>query len=72
MTRKIKIGITQCEVSKNEAKEAQTIADITRFSPDGTSAQHRFNQWIASSPTPEARARRLNVGKALGLNVPDA
>lgn len=64
MTRKITIGATKVEVSKNEAKEAERIV---LFPKDHR--QHVFEVWLFASPTPEARARRIAVGKALGLKV---
>ena len=59
MTRKITIAGIKLDVSKNEAKEAGRI-QIMRLAGPG-SAQHAFDSWLVSA-TPEARARRIEVG----------
>lgn len=65
MTRKVKIGIVSCEVSKNEAKEVQRLMTFA-----GNDRQRQFESWLEAGATPEARARRRAVGDALLLRVP--
>jgi len=68
MTRKINIRGTKLEVSKNEAKEAERIAYmVIPGRPNNADAQWNFDIWYKSAPSPEAKARREAVGKALGL-----
>lgn len=68
MTRIITIATTRLEVSKNEAKEASRIASMRLAGPDF--AQRAFDTWLLNT-TPEARRRRIAVGKALRLKVPE-
>jgi len=66
MTRKITVNGVKVEVSKNEAKQASLIVDI----PSGYGRQLVFDTWLVAA-SPEARARRIEVGKALRLKVPE-
>ena len=68
MTRKITIGGAKLDVSKNEAKEAGRIQSMRLAGPEY--AQRAFDSWLLNT-TPEARVRRINVGKALRLKVPE-
>ena len=68
MTRKITIAGQKLEVSKNEAKEAGRIASMRTAGP--LYAQRAFDTWL-NAATPEARARRIAVGKAMQLTVPE-
>lgn len=64
MVRKVKIGVVSCEVSKNEAKEVSRILSFPK-----EQRQFEFDRFMFASPTMEAKARRLAVGNALGLNT---
>lgn len=70
MTRKITIAGVKLEVSKNEAKEAARIASFVVPNLTHSNAQIEFDRWLLAT-TPEARARRIAVGKALRLKVPE-
>ena len=68
MTRKIIIGsaLEKVEVSKNEAREVERLMLFTT-----ADRQLQFDKWLQGCPSPEARMRRINVGKALRLKVPE-
>lgn len=68
MTRKITIAGVKLDVSKNEAKEAGRIQSMRVAGPEF--AQRAFDTWLVTA-TPEARARRVAVGKALRLKTPE-
>lgn len=64
MTRKVKIGTTNVELSKNEAKE---VSRIMLFK--GNDKQLQFETWRNAATTNESAARRNAAGVALGLKT---
>ncbi len=65
MTRFVNIGGTRVELSKTEAKEASRLLILEK-----DHRQRQFESWL-NNTTPEALRRRIAVGKALRLKVPE-
>lgn len=68
MTRKITLNGVKLEVSKNEHNEVGRIQIMRMAGPEA--AQRAFDTWLLNT-TPQARERRIAVGKALRLRVPE-
>lgn len=64
MTRKVRLGTQNVELSKTEAKEVQRLTSVY---PDGVQRTMKLKEWAANAPTEDARVRRNKANAALGI-----